>query len=49
MVQDESHAKSHLVCADGSIHTIPQGGKASVGLLRPSPTSSSSDGFYVWG
>ena len=46
--KDAAHERSHLICADGSIHTIPKGGRASVGLYRQSPTAASTDGFYVW-
>jgi hypothetical protein len=41
----EEDEASHLVCADGSLYHIPKGGKADVGIMKP---SESDHGFYVW-
>lgn len=43
---DSTHAKSHLVCADGSIYTIPEGGSAEGTVMDH---SSDEHGFWVWG
>jgi hypothetical protein len=42
--KDSDHSPSHLVCADGSIHTIPAGGKARVEVAR----ETSGNLFYAW-
>lgn len=44
IMQDDGHAPSHLVCADGSIHTIPAGGKAQVEVA----SKTSGNVFYAW-
>ena len=48
VLKDPTHAPSHIVCADGSLHTIPQRGRASVGIMQPPPMGGSDDGFYVF-
>ncbi|KIR40232.1 hypothetical protein I307_05922 [Cryptococcus deuterogattii 99/473] len=40
----EGNERARLVCADGALHWIPEGGKAEVGLMVP----SGKGGFYVW-
>lgn len=42
---DGDHDKSHIVCADGSLYTIPNGGKARSKVLE----SHEGEGFWVWG
>ena len=42
--KDSEHSPSHLVCADGSIHTIPVGGRAKVEVAR----ETSGNLFYAW-
>lgn len=32
-IQDEDDDRAHYVCADGAIHTIPKGGKATTRVL----------------
>lgn len=46
--QDESHDPSHIVCADGSLHTISKGGMVRVGIMDTG-TRGADEGFYVWG
>ena len=43
-LKDSDHSPSHLVCADGSIHTIPVGGRARVEVAR----ETSGNLFYAW-
>jgi hypothetical protein len=43
-LKDSDHSPSHLVCADGSIHTIPAGGRARVEVAR----ETSGNLFYAW-
>ncbi|BEJ15762.1 hypothetical protein CspHIS471_0503670 [Cutaneotrichosporon sp. HIS471] len=42
---DQSHKKSHTVCADGSLYTIPLGGSARAKVME----SHAGQGFWVWG
>ncbi|GMK55849.1 hypothetical protein CspeluHIS016_0209050 [Cutaneotrichosporon spelunceum] len=42
---DESHKKSHIVCADGSLYTIPPGGSVRAKVIE----SHAGEGFWVWG
>lgn len=42
--KEKGSERARLVCADGAIHRIPEGGKAEVGLMVP----SEKGGFYVW-
>ncbi|KAL1407594.1 hypothetical protein Q8F55_007027 [Vanrija albida] len=48
---DDAHAKSHIVCADGSLYDIPAGGEARAHVLGSDPAdqASSDSGFWVWG
>ena len=43
-LQDGDHTPSHLVCADGSIHKIPVGGRARVEVAK----ETSGNVFYAW-
>ncbi|CAK9781698.1 hypothetical protein CC85DRAFT_281565 [Cutaneotrichosporon oleaginosum] len=42
---EEGHAKSHIVCADGSLYTVPPGGMARAKVME----SHAGEGFWVWG
>ncbi|BEI84865.1 hypothetical protein CcaverHIS002_0502660 [Cutaneotrichosporon cavernicola] len=42
---DQSHKKSHTVCADGSLYVIPLGGSARAKVME----SHAGQGFWVWG
>lgn len=42
--EDPSHTKSHIVCADGSLYTIPTGGSVEATVL-----DEGAGGFWVWG
>ncbi|ORY33148.1 ATP-NAD kinase-like domain-containing protein [Naematelia encephala] len=44
---DAEHEPSHIVCADGSLHTIERNGKATVQVMDPGHDNS-DDGFWVW-
>jgi hypothetical protein len=43
-MKDGDHTPSHRVCADGSIHTIPAGGRARVEVAK----ETSGNVFYAW-
>ncbi|CAD6570227.1 MAG: hypothetical protein TREMPRED_005672 [Tremellales sp. Tagirdzhanova-0007] len=45
---DAAHEPSHLVCADGSLHTVTQGGTAQVRMM-PVGEHEGEEGFHVWG
>lgn len=42
---DPKHEKSHIVCADGSLYTVPTGGKVRAKVIQ----SHEGEGFWVWG
>ncbi len=42
---EAAHEKSHIVCADGSLYTIPSGGTARAKVME----SHAGEGFWVWG
>ncbi|TXT09060.1 hypothetical protein VHUM_02534 [Vanrija humicola] len=48
---DDTHAKSHIVCADGSLYDIEVGGEARAHVLgsEAADGASADRGFWVWG
>lgn len=48
---NDAHAKSHIVCADGSLYDIVKGGEARAHVLgsEKGDRASAESGFWVWG